>query len=81
MSKYAGSTTKAYYFKGRNTAVMATSAKQAREKKKRGGDEIVTVRKLKPGEAKGGKWSRLRRDGKPPEKSAYGKGRGYGPPR
>lgn len=71
---------KLYYFKGRNTGVAATSAKNARAKKKRGGDKLVAVRTPKKGEMSKG-WSRVRRDGKSPAKSKYGKGRGQGPPR
>lgn len=73
-----------YYFKGRNTPVVAKSAKEAREKKKRGGDKIVATKK--PSEKdkkdmKAGRWVRTRKDGKSPEKSKYGKGRGQGPKR
>lgn len=67
-----------YFFQGRNTAVLANSAAEARKKKKRGGDKIVAVhRNVKA--TKG--WDRTRRDGKSPAKSAYGKGRGQGPKR
>ncbi len=73
-----------YYFKGRNTPVVATSAAEARDKKRRGGSEIVAVRTPSAADtrqiARGG-WVRTRRDGKSPAKSRYGKGRGYGPPR
>lgn len=72
---------KAYFFPGRNTPVMARSASQARARKQRPkSDKIVAVRDAKPGE-RGSKWSRLRRDGKTPAKSKYGKGRGQGPKR
>lgn len=67
-----------YFFEGRNTGVYASSAKEARAKKKRGGDKLVSVLNKEPS---GKSWDRTRRDGKSPEKSAYGKGRGYGPPR
>jgi len=67
-----------YFFEGRNTGVHASSAKEARAKKKRGGDKIVKVLHKEP---KGKGWDRTRKDGKSPEKSKYGKGRGYGPPR
>jgi hypothetical protein len=81
---------KAYYFKSRstgkerNTAVLAESADAARAKLRRPAPKdavVVAVRSLQPEEAKGGKWSRIRKDGKTPAKSAYGKGRGYGPRR
>ena len=75
---------KAYYFAGRNTAILATSAKAARKKKRRGGSKIVKVRTLSASErrtASKGRWVRTRKDGKSPAKSKYGKGRGYGPPR
>lgn len=75
---------KLYYFKGRNTAIVASSAAQAKAKKKRGGDEIVAVRSPSASDKKAiarGDWVRTRKDGKSPEKSKYGKGRGYGPPR
>ena len=75
---------KLYFFKGRNTAVVASSAKQARAKKRRGGNEIVAVRKPSAQDRKaiaGGRWVRTRRDGKSPAKSNYGKGRGQGPTR
>ena len=67
-----------YFFEGRNTGVHASSAAEARKKKKRGGDKIVKVLNKEP---KPGVWDRTRKDGKSPEKSAYGKGRGFGPPR
>ncbi len=68
-----------YFFEGRNTGIYASSAAEARKKKKRGGDKIVkTLNKSPP---KGGGWDRTRKDGKSPAKSKYGKGRGYGPPR
>lgn len=75
---------KLYYFEGRNTGVVATSAEAAKAKKKRGGDRIVAVRELSEADRKAGlagRWIRTRRDGKSPEKSKYGKGRGEGPPR
>jgi hypothetical protein len=69
-----------YFFEGRNTGIIANSAAEARAKKKRGGDKIVaTHRNITP--PKGGAWDRTRKDGKSPAKSAYGKGRGYGPKR
>lgn len=75
---------KLYFFKGRNTAVVASSAAEARSKKKRGGDEIVAVRSPSAADNKKiakGEWVRTRKDGKSPAKSKYGKGRGYGPRR
>lgn len=81
---------KAYYLKSkstgrkRNTAVFATSAKAAKAKSRRpsGSDAVVyAVRTPKAGETRGGKWSRVRADGKSPAKSRLGKGRGYGPKR
>ena len=75
---------KMYFFEGRNTAILATSAAEARKKKKRGGDKIVSVRKMSASDKKTaakGRWVRTRKDGKSPAKSAHGKGRGYGPPR
>jgi len=68
-----------YFFEGRNTGIYAESAAAARAKKKRGGDKVVKVLKKAP--PKSGQWDRTRKDGKSPEKSAHGKGRGYGPPR
>jgi len=75
---------KLFYFENRNTPVVAKSAKEAREKKKRGGDKIVSTKK--PSEKdkkdmKAGRWVRTRKDGKSPKDSKYGKGRGYGPKR
>ena len=75
---------KLYYFEGRNTAVVASSAKEAREKKKRGGDKIVSVKTPSAADKKkmaSGSWVRTRKDGKSPAKSSYGKGRGQGPKR
>ena len=75
---------KLYYFEGRNTGIAATSLKEARKKKKRGGDKLVKVRTPTAAEKKkmrNGEWVRTRKDGKSPEKSKYGKGRGKGPPR
>ena len=70
--------TNRYFFEGRNTAVLANTAAEARRKKRRGGDKIVAVhRNVKMPKT----WDRTRRDGKSPEKSSFGKGRGYGPPR
>jgi len=76
--------TKLYYFEGRNTPIAASSVSEARKKKKRGGDKLVKVRTPTAAEKKAmgrGDWVRTRKDGKSPEKSKYGKGRGYGPPR
>lgn len=76
--------TKLYYFEGRNTPIAANSAAEARKKKKRGGDKLVKVREPNATEKKQmskGTWVRTRKDGKSPEKSKHGKGRGYGPPR
>ncbi len=67
--------------------MIASSAEQAKKLKRRpASDRIVSVRDLAPGEGGGSgpktqRWSRIRRDGKPPESSAYGHGRGQGPPR
>lgn len=75
---------KLYHFAGRNTAVAATSAKQARARKRRGSDKLVAVRTPSASERRtmrAGRWVRTRRDGKSPAKSRYGKGRGQGPPR
>ncbi|MGL5720306.1 MAG: hypothetical protein ACRCYP_05895 [Alphaproteobacteria bacterium] len=81
---------KGYYFKDkktgkkRNTAVFATSAGAAKKKLRRPSAEnavVYSVRTPKAGETKGGKWSRVRADGKSPKKSKYGKGRGFGPKR
>jgi hypothetical protein len=77
-------TRRLYFFEGRNTGIVATSAKNARAKKKRGGDKIVAVRSLSAADRKAdraGRWIRTRRDGKSPAKSKYGRGRGFGPPR
>lgn len=77
-------TKKLYYFSGRNTPIVATCAKEARAKKKRGGDEIVAVRTPSAADRKkiaNDKWVTTRRDGKSKAKSAYGHGRGYGPKR
>lgn len=73
-----------YYFKGRNTGIAARSAEEARKKKKRGGDELVAVRtpnETERSQMARGIWVRTRRDGKSPQKSRYGKGRGQGPAR
>lgn len=75
---------KLYFFEGRNTGIVASSAAEARKKKKRGGDKIVAVRKMSASDKKTaskGRWVRTRKDGKSPQKSKYGKGRGKGPPR
>ena len=75
---------KLYFFKGRNTAVVAPNASEARSRKKRGGEEIVAVRTPSASDQKAiseGRWVRTRKDGKSPEQSKFGKGRGYGPPR
>lgn len=76
--------TKLYYFEGRNTPIVASSVADARKKKKRGGDKLVKVRIPTAAEKKkmaNGEWVRTRKDGKSPEKSKHGKGRGQGPPR
>lgn len=75
---------KLYFFEGRNTAVVASSAAEARSKKKRGGDKIVSVRSPSAADKKKidkGTWVTTRKDGKSKEKSSHGKGRGYGPKR
>lgn len=79
---------KAYYLqkggKKRNTPVFATSAAEAKKKAKRPkgpGVTVYAVRTPKAGETKGGKWSRVRADGKGPHASRMGKGSGYGPKR
>jgi hypothetical protein len=75
---------KLYFFEGRNTAVVASSAAAAKAAKKRGGDKIVAVKSPSASDKKTmarGDWVRTRKDGKTPEKSAHGKGRGFGPPR
>ena len=69
-----------YYFEGRNTAVYADSASEARKKKKRGGDKIVKTHYNVTPPASGA-WDRTRSDGKSPAKSSVGKGRGQGPKR
>jgi hypothetical protein len=88
--RYAGSKMKAYYFedkrsgKKRNTAVFATSAESAKDKLTRPPAEharVYAVRTPEKGEGAGGRWSRIRADGKSPSKSSLGKGRGFGPPR
>jgi len=73
-----------YYFKGRNTGIAAKSVEEARSKKKRGGDELVAVRTpnaTEKSQMARGVWVRTRRDGKSPDQSRYGKGRGQGPAR
>lgn len=73
-----------YYFAGRNTPVVASSAEAARSRMKRGGSKLVAVRAPSDADKRAiarGDWVRTRRDGKSPESSQYGKGRGYGPPR
>ncbi|MEM8495517.1 MAG: hypothetical protein AAF663_09050 [Planctomycetota bacterium] len=73
-----------YFFQGRNTGIVASSASEARAKKKRGGDKIVATRTLSEADQKKaarGEWIRTRRDGKSPDQSKYGKGRGKGPKR
>ena len=73
-----------YYFAGRNTPVVASSAEAARKAKKRGGNRIVAVTQPSEADRKtiaSGRWVRTRKDGKSPQASKYGKRRGYGPPR
>lgn len=75
---------KLYYYEGRNTPIVAESAAAAKAKKKRGGDKLVSVKSPSAGDSKAiaaGRWVRTRKDGKSPEKSSVGKGRGFGPPR
>jgi len=84
VSLYKNAKNKLYYFEGRNTGVVASSAAEAKKNKSQGGDKIVAVREMTDAERKqglAGKWIRTRRDGKSPNKSEYGKGQGYGPPR
>jgi hypothetical protein len=90
MSRYAGAKIKAYYFedkvsgKRRNTAVFARSAEEAKKNITRPPADrarVYAVRDKKPDEDSGGRWSRIRADGKGPEESRHGKGRGFGPPR
>lgn len=57
---------KAYFFEGRRTAVIASSASEARKNKRRGGDKIVSVQKLTPTAKKQvakGKWTNQRPPG------------------
>ncbi len=67
--------------------MIASSAAAARNHKRRpASNRIVAVRDLAPGEGGGSgpktqRWWRIRRDGKGPESSRYGQGRGQGPPR
>lgn len=71
-----------YYFEGRNTGIAARSEEEARSKKRRGGEELVAVRKPSDSEKRhmgAGKWVRTRADGLPPGKSTA-EGRGLGPP-
>lgn len=73
-----------YYFEGRNTPVVADSAKAARAAKRRGGNRIEAVRTPSDADRRKmarGEWVRTRRDGKGPGSSKYGRGRGKGPPR
>ena len=70
---------KLYFFEGRNAGIYAESAKAARAKCKRGCGKLVKVLDKSP--PKSGQWDRTRKDGKSPEKSAHGHGRGHGPPR
>jgi hypothetical protein len=88
--RLAGAKIRAYYFedtktkKRRNTAVFARSADAAKEKLVRPPADrarVYAVRHVKPGEGAGGRWSRIRADGKGPGESEHGKGRGFGPPR
>lgn len=75
---------KLFFFEGRNTGIAARSVEEARKKKKRGGDKLVAVRTPSAADKKKmdrGEWVRTRADGKSPEKSSLGKGRGQGPPR
>ena len=75
---------KLFYFKGRNTPIVARTADEARKKMKRGGKELVKVRtptETEMRQIRNDKWVTTRVDGKSKEKSSYGKGRGYGPPR
>ena len=68
-----------YFFEGRNTGIYATSVEAARAKCRRGCGKLVKVLNKTP--PKSGAWDRTRKDGKSPEKSKYGKGRGFGPKR
>lgn len=80
----SGKPYKLYYFQGRNTGIAARSVEEARQKKKRGGDKLMGVRTPTPSEKsqmERGIWVRTRLDGKSPEKSSMGHGRGFGPPR
>ena len=80
----AGKPYKLYYFQGRNTGIAARSVEEARQKKKRGGDKLMGVRTPTPSENRQMEkdiWVRTRLDGKSPEKSSMGHGRGFGPPR
>lgn len=75
---------KLYFFSGRNTAVVAPNAKEARKRKRRGGNKIVAVRKPNARDRRAfrkGRWTDTRRDGKSKAKSRYGRGRGQGPKR
>ena len=65
---------KLYYFSGRRTAVVASSAKEARAKKRRGGDKIVSIRTPTPAQKRAiaaGRWV-----GTPKDRQHL---RGYGP--
>jgi hypothetical protein len=81
---------KAYYFKDkttgrkRNTAIFATSASAARKKLKRPAPAnavVYAVRTPQTGEGAHGHWSRIRADGRTPQTSRLGHGRGFGPRR
>ena len=63
-----------YFFSGRRTPVVASSAKAARAKKRRGGDKIVSVRTPTPAQKRAiaaGRWV-----GTPADRKHL---RGYGP--
>lgn len=73
-----------FYFDGRNTPVSAPNITEARKRCRRGCGKLVKTRQPTASEKKTlarGDWVRTRKDGKSPEKSKYGKGRGFGPPR
>jgi hypothetical protein len=80
---------KIYYFRSRstgvrrNTGVFAASEAEARKKLRRPSPddaEVYAVRTPNPGEGDHG-WSRIRADGRGPDSSRFGRGRGFGPPR
>lgn len=76
MAKRKSSKKRIYFFSGRRTGIVATSAVQARAKKRRGGDKLVSSRTLTAAEASAARSGRWIRSRPPGFRSGM---RGYGP--